>query len=242
MSIHVYRWVVKHGTAKDMAEQAVLLNLADHAGKDDGRDAFPSVATIAREIAASEDTVRRALKRLVKDERIRCDGWHGEAGKQTRNYTVVTPWTPDPPHAAGGGAAPEVAHSGAPPAACSPNPRTLPPKQPGNNHGSAEKRAQARATAPPSLAHVEQVLRDVLPQLPDGRLRIKRSKIAKVLHDFPAPIDEHVLAAHFVAAKALENAAPNGEQQPLLHADRLLWSYLRNNRQTQLDFEHEAKQ
>lgn len=242
LSIHVYRWVVKNGGATTLAEQAVLLNLADHAG-DDGRDAFPSVPTIAREIKASEDTVRRALKRLLKNGCIRHDGWRGSTSKQTKNYTVVVPWTPS--HPAGGGSVRGDTESGPPLAACGPTPRTLHPEPSVNHHGSAAERAHARASAPPtpSLTDVEQVLRDALPHLPEGRLRINRSKLAKVLRELPATAEEHVQAAHFVVGRAFETPtpAPNGQTWPL-HADRLLWSYLRNQRQTQLDFEHEASQ
>lgn len=231
VSIHVYRWAVKNSGANDGVEQAVLLNLADHA-HDDGRDAFPSVSTIARETKFSEDSVRRAVARLLKRECIRHDGWKGPHGRRTKNYTVLVPWTPG---AQPGGSAARGVAPGAPPLAESQaTPSAEQAEPPGNNHRSVGT-ARERAPEPPSLAPVLQQLEQAFAYGVDrGRLHINRSDIAEVLRRHPASIERHVEAAAYAVARAFE---PPTEGKVKLYAETLIATDLRNRPEGQLTFD-----
>lgn len=92
MSVKVMSWVWDHSRAKGN-DRLVLLAIADSAGHD-GRDAWPSVATLAEKCQVSERTVQRSIKALAKlgelvihvqaggDERVRSD-------RRPNRYTVV---------------------------------------------------------------------------------------------------------------------------------------------------------
>lgn len=63
MSLRATLWALYDAPTTDPTAKLVLLVLADHAG-DDGRDAFPSVAKIARAAGVTERTVQRHLRDL----------------------------------------------------------------------------------------------------------------------------------------------------------------------------------
>jgi hypothetical protein len=86
MSVHVSSWVLRHSEESVPGRRLVLLVLADKAG-DDGRNAYPSVATIARESRLSERGVRYALRELEASGRIRALGIHPQL--RTTEYEVV---------------------------------------------------------------------------------------------------------------------------------------------------------
>lgn len=62
MSVQALIWVLEHSRAEHSA-RLVAIALANHAGTDGG-DAYPSIATIAREARLGESTVRAALEQL----------------------------------------------------------------------------------------------------------------------------------------------------------------------------------
>lgn len=72
--------------AIESTDKFVLLKLADHAD-DEGRNAWPSVETIARAICKSERTVQRALRKLERD------GWivveRAAGPKRPPTYRVI---------------------------------------------------------------------------------------------------------------------------------------------------------
>lgn len=89
MSVHVVSWVLEHSDAK-LGERLVLLVLADHA-EHDGTNAWPAVATIARQTRLSERQVQRCLRALEARGEITKTGSH-RAGAQrygTHVYAVV---------------------------------------------------------------------------------------------------------------------------------------------------------
>lgn len=65
VSIRLVQWVLDNSTATGHSRM-VLVGLANHAD-DDGCNAWPSVATLARYCRVSERTIQRALKQLEAD-------------------------------------------------------------------------------------------------------------------------------------------------------------------------------
>lgn len=94
MSIHVMSWIFQHSEEKVPGRRLILLALADHA-HDDGRCAWPSVATLARKTRMSERGVRYALRSLEESGRIVRDGW---SRHKTASYRLILE---EPPPAAG---------------------------------------------------------------------------------------------------------------------------------------------
>lgn len=72
MSVHAISWVLKNSEAQYGA-RLVLIVLADHADAD-GRRAYPSVATIAREAKLEDRQVQRVLVELCETGRINRQG------------------------------------------------------------------------------------------------------------------------------------------------------------------------
>ena len=88
MSVHVLSWVLRHSEER-LGNRLVLLVLADHAAED-GTEARPSVATIAREARLSERQVQYALRHLqevgaIQDER------EGPKGVRVYRVTMLPP-------------------------------------------------------------------------------------------------------------------------------------------------------
>ncbi len=75
-------------TKLTLSEWAVLVVLSRHAD-DDGRNCFPSLDTLVQKTHACVDTVRAALKGLVKKELIS----YTQAPGMKRNYTLAVPST-----------------------------------------------------------------------------------------------------------------------------------------------------
>lgn len=63
MSVKVMTWVWDHSRAAGN-DRLVLLAIADHCG-DDGYDAFPKLATLAKKTGLADRTVRRCIDRLI---------------------------------------------------------------------------------------------------------------------------------------------------------------------------------
>jgi pyocin large subunit-like protein len=72
MSIQAVGWVLEYSPAKK-SSRLVLISLANHANAD-GRDAYPSIATIMRETLLPERTVQYALRALEEVGLIRARG------------------------------------------------------------------------------------------------------------------------------------------------------------------------
>lgn len=63
MSWQATAWAIEQDQIEDTGQKFVLVCLANYAGED-GRDAFPSIATLCRHTCLSESTVRRKLQDL----------------------------------------------------------------------------------------------------------------------------------------------------------------------------------
>lgn len=84
MSVHVISWALRHSEAT-LGDRLVMLVLADHA-KDDGTNAWPSVATIATQARLSERQTQRALRNLEELGEIVATG---RSQKGTTVYSIV---------------------------------------------------------------------------------------------------------------------------------------------------------
>ena len=89
VSIRVMERVWRHGPSHP-TERLVLLCLADKAA-DDGRNAFPSMATIAERTALSQRTVERVIDRLVAAGYLLRERRYVGNGRRSRSnlYTIV---------------------------------------------------------------------------------------------------------------------------------------------------------
>lgn len=95
MSVHAQNWVWEHSSASG-SELLMLLALAD-AADDQGRNAFPSVATLARKTRMARRTVQRLLARLAADGHIHvCRA----GGRRSNTYTLVLDHSLEPEPAA----------------------------------------------------------------------------------------------------------------------------------------------
>ncbi|MPY80872.1 MAG: hypothetical protein GEV04_21030 [Actinophytocola sp.] len=83
MSIKVMTWVWDHSPAVG-TELLMLLAIADHAS-DNGRDAWPSIKTLARRTRLGERTVQRVLKRLADEGRLII---HVGGGRRSNHYEI----------------------------------------------------------------------------------------------------------------------------------------------------------
>lgn len=63
MSIQAVAWAIKQQEVKDPFCRFVLVCLANYAGEN-GQNAFPSIATLAKDTGLSDSTVRRKLQEL----------------------------------------------------------------------------------------------------------------------------------------------------------------------------------
>lgn len=115
MSVEALSWVFRHSKSR-LAARLVLLALADFA-QADGRDAFPSVATLAAKAGVSKRTARSGLRQLEETGEIARTGTSpygttvyaitlgaanpaggAETGTEGRQKTTaaVSPSSPDP--------------------------------------------------------------------------------------------------------------------------------------------------
>jgi hypothetical protein len=119
MSVRVMSWVWDHATVGG-SELLVLLAIADCAN-DDGTNAFPSIATLARKTRVNERTVQRITRRLQDGGHLHVEPTTG--GRYSNRYAVlmtapeVTPTSRNPV---------ETEPAGEPPAEC--HPGNLPPR------------------------------------------------------------------------------------------------------------------
>lgn len=91
MSFSVLARVLKTkvGSSKigDASMKAVLIALADNCN-DDGKSCFPSQGTIAAKMEMSDDTVQRAMKRLIADDFVRGEKKRKRGHWQSWNYEI----------------------------------------------------------------------------------------------------------------------------------------------------------
>jgi helix-turn-helix protein len=88
MSVKVMTWVLEHSTST-LAARLVLIAIADNAG-DDGAEAYPSVATIARKARVGERTVQESIPKLVKLGELEVSYNAGPRGAN-RYRVIMTP-------------------------------------------------------------------------------------------------------------------------------------------------------
>lgn len=84
MAYQVVQWIRRHSPTRD-ANRAVLVVLAEHARRD-GSNSYPSVLTIAAEVACSERTVQYALRAL---EEAGCIAETGRRRSGTKVWQVL---------------------------------------------------------------------------------------------------------------------------------------------------------
>lgn len=118
-------WVWQHSTSEGI-DRLVLLAIAD-AADDDGGNAWPSVATLARKTRVDPRTVQRAVRRLVAVGELTMRSNAGRNGVNVYRVTM-TPGTVPPRQTATPGATPPrqdaaPAESPHPPAHSHPTPR-----------------------------------------------------------------------------------------------------------------------
>lgn len=92
MSIKVMNWVWEHSTAKG-SELLLLLAIADTAD-DRGRNAFPSIATLAGKTRMSRRTVQRLVVKLETDGHLVL---RREGGRRSNSYEIVVENPPEAP-------------------------------------------------------------------------------------------------------------------------------------------------
>ncbi|MEV2238801.1 helix-turn-helix domain-containing protein [Micromonospora sp. NPDC049891] len=111
-------WVWDHSPVGG-TDRLVLLAIADCAA-DDGTDAWPSIATLARKTRVDTRTVQRVIRRLVEGGHLMVDTTAG--GRKSNTYTVVMSES-DPRQNATPGSTPPPAESQGTPGATPPQPR-----------------------------------------------------------------------------------------------------------------------
>lgn len=94
MSIKVITWVWESSRSSGI-DRLVLLAIADAASGDDGTNAYPSVATLARKAAVSTRTVQRAIRALCELGELEMD--QGAGRKGANMYRVVMRQVDTPP-------------------------------------------------------------------------------------------------------------------------------------------------
>lgn len=139
-------WVWTESTTGG-TERLLLLAIADNAA-DDGTNAYPSLATLARKVRLDERTVRRLLRKLESARHIAVSVGTGPRG--TNRYTVIM-------HSPVGNSVPTPGQI-APQADCPPDnegttPDTVTPPSPGHNCApqtslNFQRTSNGRASAP----------------------------------------------------------------------------------------------
>lgn len=99
MSIKVISWVWDSSASRG-TDRLVLLAIADSASGDDGTNAYPSIATLARKAGVSTRTVQRAIRTLVELGELEFSPGAGRNGSNLYRVNVrqiVTPVRLSPP-------------------------------------------------------------------------------------------------------------------------------------------------
>ncbi len=92
MSVEAMSWVLNHCTAKG-TEKLVMIGIANHADNR-GRNAWPSVATLARYANVSPRSVQYAIERLVAAGELKVQGQRGgddetRADRRPNRFVIV---------------------------------------------------------------------------------------------------------------------------------------------------------
>ncbi len=150
MSVRVMTWVWDHSRAGG-SDRLVLLAIADCAS-DDGSEAWPATATLARKTRVDERTVQRCVQRLVELGELEVMWRSGPRG--TNRYRVrMTPRQ-------------SVTPGNLPPGTVSPHPRQIAASTPGtlspepslNRPEPASKPARPTAKIDPKIVGLQQAL------------------------------------------------------------------------------------
>lgn len=181
MSVAVTSWVWKYSTAS-ATELLVMLALADQA--DDDGMSWPSIAYLARKTRVHQDTVRRALRDLIRDGQISREERIGHSNV----YRVLMQHPPaicTPPQITGGSIAPPTPLQSAPPPPRNsppPPPRNSPPhnhqrttKEPSGNRQTAKRGTRLSADWMPDEPLITS-LRSEIPHRDDAWWRREHTK------------------------------------------------------------------
>lgn len=95
MSVRVMSWVWEHSKSAG-TDRLVLLAIADSA-EDDGGQAWPSAAALARKTGMDVRTVQRTIRRLIELGELRVKMNAGKNGSNVYRVVMKTPGTPPPP-------------------------------------------------------------------------------------------------------------------------------------------------
>ncbi|MGC5381235.1 helix-turn-helix domain-containing protein [Micromonospora sp. DT68] len=125
-------------------ERLVLLAIADCAA-DDGSNAWPSIATLARKTRVDSRTVQRVIRRLADDGHLLVNATTG--GRKSNTYTVVMAG-PDPRQPAIPGDTPPPADDHRSPGPVPRQPRRSSVTRTSFTHPGASSRASAGETSP----------------------------------------------------------------------------------------------
>lgn len=142
MSVSVMTWVWRQSTATGN-DRLVLLAIAD-AADDEGRNAWPSIATLAAKTRLDERTVRRIVRRLETEGHIEVDRAGG--GRYSNTYRVLSTPRADCP---GLVSTPRAERPGYP-GQDAPAPRAQAPGHPGHRRPPTRPRT---VLEPPPPAH-----------------------------------------------------------------------------------------
>lgn len=94
MSIKVISWVWESSLAKGI-DRLVLLAIADAASHDDGSNAYPSVATLAKKAGVAQRTVQRSIRTLCEIGELLMEQNAGRGGANMYQVVMRQVDTPD---------------------------------------------------------------------------------------------------------------------------------------------------
>lgn len=184
-------WVWQHSTSEGI-DRLVLLAIAD-AADDDGGNAWPSVATLARKTRVDPRTVQRAVRRLVAVGELTMRPNAGRNGVNVYRVTMTPGATPPLAHShprqnATPGRTPPPAQRR--PGTQSPNPRHS-ATQPVLNPPTNSPTSKGSPTVPPGAlartvrAYVESATLAGVPTPESAQTRVQRSARALLTEGYP---------------------------------------------------------
>lgn len=144
MSVYVTSWVWDNATDVGGTDLLVLLAIADHTDEN-GANAWPSVATLARKTRLNERTVQRITRKLANGGHLLVDSTTG--GRRSNRYRI--PMTPPAPPAPDPTPSPVDEHNPTPAATPTDAPPATPPGYPQTPAACPQPSAPRHPGGPP---------------------------------------------------------------------------------------------